>query len=252
MRIVQLTDLHLPPVGTKTELGIDTRSNFLEMLPRATALQPDLIVLSGDLCYDVGNAATYDWVKEKMDTLRLPYAVIAGNHDDSSLLGSAFGLAIQQKEVYFAQQSKAQPVLFMDTAVATSSDAQLAWLKTQLADLQEPVLLFMHHPPFPVGMPFMDRTWPFHRSADLMAVLTRHSAPVYVFCGHYHTERATYIGHVGVHITPSLYFQLDPELPHPAIEHTRIALRVIDFVEDKLSTFVQYFDGHQDSIADNL
>ena len=245
MRIVQLTDLHLPPADTNTELGLDTRRNFLDLLPRAAALHPDLLVLSGDLCYDVGNEATYTWVKEKMDALGLPYAVIAGNHDDSGQLGSAFGLPVRQKEVYFTKQVDQQSILFLDSAVATISDAQLSWLETQMAVLQGPVLLFMHHPPFPVGMPFMDSTWPFHRSADLMAVLTRYPAPVYVFCGHYHTERVAYAGNVSVHITPSLYFQLDPELAQPAIEHTRIALRVIDFKEDRLSTFVQYFDGNK-------
>ena len=244
MRIVQLTDLHLPPAGTRTELGIDTQSNFLDILPRALALQPDLLVLSGDLCYDVGASATYAWVREKMDATELPYAVIGGNHDDASLLGPAFGLTVRQNEVYFVQPVGQHTVLFLDTALATVSDAQLDWLEAQLTALQGPVLLFMHHPPFHVGMLFMDLTWPFRRSADLMAVLSRRPAPVYVFCGHYHTERVAHAGNVSVHITPSLYFQLDPELAHPAIEHTRMALRVIDFKESRLSTFVQYFDGH--------
>ncbi|MEO6037873.1 MAG: metallophosphoesterase, partial [Saprospiraceae bacterium] len=147
MRIVQLTDLHLPPLGADTQLGIDTRRNFLDMLPRAVALQPDLLVLSGDLCYDIPDTATFTWVREQMDAQSIPYAVIAGNHDDSSLLGAAFGLAIRQKEVYFVQPVGRQPVLFLDTALATSSDTQLAWLEEQMTTWQGPVLLFMHHPP---------------------------------------------------------------------------------------------------------
>ncbi|MEO6038682.1 MAG: hypothetical protein ABIQ93_09735, partial [Saprospiraceae bacterium] len=101
---------------------------------------------------------------------------------------------------------------------------------------------FMHHPPVLVGMPFMDTNWPFRRSEDLMKVLNRHPEPVYVFCGHCHTERVIHVGNVHVHITPSLYFQLSPETAEPVIEHTRIALRVIDFQEDRLFTAVQYFD----------
>lgn len=251
MRIVQLTDLHLPPTDVKTELGIDTRRNFLEMLPRVVALQPDLIVLSGDLCYDAADVPTYDWVREQMDALGLRYAVIAGNHDDSSLFGAAFGLLVQQKEVYFTQQVGRHTILFLDTAVATISDAQLAWLEEQLRALKGPVLLFMHHPPFPVGMPFMDLTWPFRRSEDLMAVLSRYPAPVYVFCGHYHTERVAYAGNVSAHITPSLYFQLNSESEQPAIEDTRIALRLIDFDGDGLVTAVKYFDGNHNGTIHN-
>ena len=245
MRIVQLTDLHLPPAGTTTNLQVDTQRNFLDLLPQAVALKPDLLVLSGDLCYDVADTATYHWVGEQMDALNIPYAVIAGNHDDSSLLGMAFDLTVHQKEVYFEHPIGQQPVFFLDTAVATISDVQLAWLEEQMATLEGPMLLFMHHPPFPMGMPFMDQTWPFRRSEDLMAVLTRYPAPVYIFCGHYHTERVAHFANVSVHITPSLYFQLDTDSAEPVVEHTRIALRVIDFQDDRLFTAVRYFDGHQ-------
>ena len=244
MRIIQLTDLHLPPLGSATQLGIDCRRNFLDMLPRAVALKPDLIVLSGDLCYDVPDMDTFIWVREKMDALNLPYAVIAGNHDDSTLLGTAFDLTVQQKEVYFLRHTGLQPVLFLDTALATISDVQLAWLKDQMAVLEGPVVIFMHHPPVLTGMPFMDNNWPFRRSEDLMAVLTQHSAPVYVFCGHNHTERVIHAGNVTAHITPSTYYQLDSENPQPAVEHTRIALRKIDLENSRLYTAVQYFDGH--------
>ncbi len=244
MRIVQLTDLHLPPAGTDTQLRIDTRQNFLDMLPRVVALQPDLIVLSGDLCYDVPEAATFNWVREQMDALEISYAVIAGNHDDSTQMGEAFDLTIQQKEVYFEKALDQQVILFLDTALATISDAQLEWLDEQLTNLEGPVLIFMHHPPLPAGMPFMDNHWPFHRSAELMALFNRYASNMYVFCGHYHTERVVHAGNVSTHITPSLYFQLDPEKAEPSIEHTSIALRVIDFKEGQLYTAVQYFEGH--------
>ncbi len=244
MRIVQLTDLHLPPAGTDTNLGIDTRRNFQDMLSRTVALQPDMIVLSGDFCFDVPDPDTFAWVREQMDALALPYAVIAGNHDDSTQLGRAFDLVVRQNEVYFEKPIAQQPILFLDTALATISDVQLAWLKEEMDTLEGPVILFMHHPPLLGGMPFMDTNWPFRRSEELMAVLNNYPSSVYVFCGHYHTERVIHAQNVSAHITPSLYFQLDPEKAEPAIEHTRIALRIIDFKEDRLYTAVQYFDGH--------
>jgi Icc protein len=242
MRIIQLTDLHVPPDGVPTKFGIDTRANFLKLLPEAAALKPDLLVLSGDLCYDVADAPTYDWIRRQLDALGLRYAVIAGNHDDSPLLGSAFGLEAYGNEVYFAETVQGHRLLFLDSAVATVSDAQLEWLSRQLAEIRGPVFIFMHHPPFAAGVPFMDNTWPFRRSADLLAVLTRTAEPVYVFCGHYHTERVVYDGNIRVHLTPSLYFQLDPAYADVVVEHTRSAFRVIDYAEERLITFVRYFD----------
>jgi len=244
MRIIQLTDPHLPPEGGSTQLGIDCRRNFLDMLPRAAALRPDLIVLSGDLCYDLPDAATFQWVRAEMDALDLPYSVIAGNHDDSVLLGMAFDLPVVEKEVYFLRHVGLQPVLFLDTALATISNTQLAWLEERMADLEGPILLFMHHPPMLTGMPFMDENWPFRRSGEVMTILHRYPSPVYVFCGHNHTERVIHAGNVSVHITPSTYYQLDPETAQPTVEHTRMGLRKIDFRENRLYTAVQYFNGH--------
>jgi Icc protein len=243
MRIVQLTDLHIPPAGARTEIGMDTRRNFSEILPRAVALQPDLLVLSGDLCYMSADRPTYHWVREQLEATGLPYAVIAGNHDASAMMAQAFDHSLEGQESYFVRQLGAHTVVFLDSAVATVSDEQLDWLRARLGAIGGPVLLFMHHPPMPMAMPFMDKTWPFRRSADLMAILTGHPAPVYVFCGHYHIERVAYRGNVSVHVTPSLYFQLDPHSERPAVDHTRIALRLIDVDREELITSLQYYDG---------
>ena len=89
MRIVQLTDLH---IGLENEdtYGVDVRHNFLQILDKAKAQRPDLLVISGDLCYRDGDARIYEWIKGHLDQSGLPYEVMSGNHDDPVLLARSF------------------------------------------------------------------------------------------------------------------------------------------------------------------
>jgi Icc protein len=99
----------------------------------------------------------------------------------------------------------------------------------------------------PAGMPFMDTTWPFHRSHDLLPIFTRHPAPVHIFCGHYHVEKTIHHLNLNVSITPSCYFQLDSQNPNPAFGHTDIALRVIDISERQIVTSLHQWPGDKAS-----
>ena len=89
MRIVQLTDLHVGLEGEDT-YGVDVRQNFLQILEKVKAETPDLLVISGDLCYHQGDAQIYEWIKGHLDQIDIPYEVMSGNHDDPQLLAKAF------------------------------------------------------------------------------------------------------------------------------------------------------------------
>ena len=65
MTIFQLTDLHIAPPGVPTQ-GVDLRANFLAGLQEAKAWQPDALVISGDLCFEVGNESVYRWIKAQL------------------------------------------------------------------------------------------------------------------------------------------------------------------------------------------
>jgi Icc protein len=89
MRVIQITDLHIGQEGEDTYF-VDVRENFRRIIAAVQERRPNYLVLSGDLCYSQGDLSIYAWVKEWVDQLKIPYEVIAGNHDDSKLLTEAF------------------------------------------------------------------------------------------------------------------------------------------------------------------
>ena len=91
MRIIQLTDLHVGEAG-ELGYGVDVRANFLKILDAARQLNPDRIVVTGDLCMHTGSAPVYEWMKAQLDDTGIGYEVISGNHDTPTLLSEVFGL----------------------------------------------------------------------------------------------------------------------------------------------------------------
>ncbi|MBK7870355.1 MAG: metallophosphoesterase [Saprospiraceae bacterium] len=161
MRIIQITDPHLGEVGEDT-FGVDVRANFQLVLEAAMQLNPDHLVITGDLCFRHGSAEVYAWVKYLLDSLSVPYDLISGNHDDSVQMATSFGLLeyLHDKELYFLKYFNDIPVLFLDTAVGQVSLQQKDWLSRQMQTIQQNCIIFMHHPPLLAGVPYMDMNYP--------------------------------------------------------------------------------------------
>jgi 3',5'-cyclic AMP phosphodiesterase CpdA len=66
-------------------------------------------------------------------------------------------------------------------------DDTLAWLETQVArDDARPILLFLHHPPFPTGIRYIDIA-KFVNAERLWSLLARRPVPVRLVAGHVHS-----------------------------------------------------------------
>lgn len=243
MNIIQLTDLHIAEAGVHPH-QIDVRGNFIRALDAIAEHDHDLLVISGDICYDVGQAPTYMWVKAELEARNIPYAIIPGNHDDTAMMIDCFGLqhTASETQLFYTIIGEADECLiFLDSSSQSISDLQLDYLRQQLLAHQQPVCLFIHHPPLPMGVPFMDSKHALRQPQQLLDILTAHPYPITVFSGHYHVEKSVRWRNVDAHITPSCFYQIDWKLADFAVDHTRIAYRHIVFEEEKLTHAVVYF-----------
>lgn len=245
MRILQITDLHIGKVQEDT-FGVDVRKNFNTILEKAKHSSPDHIVITGDLCYQTGERAIYDWIHQKLESLNIPYSIIAGNHDDPVMMADVFGLAslIQREGLYYRLQINGQSVLYLDTSSDSLPEDQMQWLETELNDGDERMIVFMHHPPARVGVPFMDNNYPLKNYKQVQEILVNSGREVHVFCGHYHIEKCIEISNLTIHITPSTFFQLDQQSDSFKVDHHNIAYRELDCSATNFDTRVLYFKGH--------
>ncbi len=247
MKLIQITDLHVASEGEFTH-GVDVRQNYLDILKAAQSFSPDLLIVSGDLAFDTPDEQVYRWMKSQLDALPIPYAVIGGNHDDSTLLARVFGLEhlLTNHELYYKLALGDRSLLLLETSSGTASDTQLEWLANELAQMDEPAVIFMHHPPVKAGVPFLDINYPLLNMADVQAILHRHPYAVSVFCGHYHVDKVLCSKNLTVHITPSTYFQIDWRHQEFQIDHHRPGLREINLRPDGVvESAVVYYEGNK-------
>ena len=241
MRIIQITDLHVPADGEDT-YGIDIRKNVNALLQEIPTFQPDLLVVSGDLCFMSGNETVYHWVKDKIDGLNIPYRIIPGNHDDPEMMAKVFDVVEHLKEgtLFYQETGYGHNMLFLDSTAGVLSDLQLNWLKEKLGQINGPVLLFVHHPPIDSGVPFMDQNHRLKNRDEVLNLLVQYPDNVHVFSGHYHVDKTIAHKNVLVHITPSCFMQIDQWEEAFKVDHYRVGFREIDLKEDVVLSTVRY------------
>ncbi|ADB37242.1 metallophosphoesterase family protein [Spirosoma linguale] len=244
MRIAFLTDMHLGAEGELPE-GVDVRQNFLKALAFLTELKPSCLVLGGDFCISVGDSSIYQWVKKQVDELPFPYYVIPGNHDDPTMLAEVFNKMhdLHGGELYYALSLEGRPTLFLDSSKGAFSDQQWTWFRDYLSALRDNnIVVFMHHPPLPADVQFMDRKYPFRQSEEFIELVRDLPCHVTVICGHYHVEKVVQRGNLLVLLSPSTFYQMKQDTVGFAVDTLRVGIREINLTTHGTNSAVYYLD----------
>lgn len=190
--IAQLSDPHLVAPGKLLMRSVDTGAMLERALLQAARLQPrpDLVVISGDLV-NRGRMDEYARLRDLLAPLPCPWQLMPGNHDDRANLRAAFpNQGFGNGDLCCVRRIVAgHLLLFLDTLIPGEEggeigDRHLRWLD-DANDADLPALLFLHHPPFPTGMPPLDAIG--CRGAEHLASWLRAQPNVHaIACGHVH------------------------------------------------------------------
>jgi 3',5'-cyclic AMP phosphodiesterase CpdA len=196
MKILQVTDTHVVEDGGLI-YGIDSAARLEACVAHINAHHADarFCILSGDLTNE-GTPGAYRALKGILDGLAVPYHIMIGNHDDRENLLAAFP-GTPRDEAGFVQYVLMTPagrLLVLDTVTPGTHGGRFcarraAWLGERLDEAgDDPVYIFMHHPPFPIGLPAMDRIGLDDPEPFAAAVSGRaNSANIrHIFFGHVH------------------------------------------------------------------
>lgn len=194
--VAQISDLHIKAHGKLSYGKVDTLGALHKVIARLNALQPrpDTVVITGDLV-DFGHQAEYQTLKEALQTLEIPFWLLAGNHDDRQMLRKVFAdqpyLFQQQEFIQWEGECGPLRLLALDSTMPQQSPGalctvRLGWLEERLsAEPMRPTLVMLHHPPFISGIEHMDRQRLVNPQA-LAEVIERHPQVERVLCGHLH------------------------------------------------------------------
>lgn len=236
--IAQISDLHVQLPGKLAYGVVDTNPLVAEAIARLSRLnpQPDVVVASGDLIQD-GTVEEYELLKVMLAPLQCPVYLMPGNHDHRHNLQQVFDthtyLPKESSHISYAVDSYSIRMIMLDSIIPGKGggcvDAErLTWLGQQLTAAPEtPTLIFMHHPPFATGIPWMDRKR-FQGYEKLAALINQHPQVKRISCGHLH--RTIYCSWGGTVASSQ------PSLAHQS---------AIDFAPDSPSQFVMEPPAYQ-------
>ena len=245
---IQVSDTHLVADTSLESHGVNPYQNLERIITRISRLSPPpaFVMFTGDLISD-DEPQSYRHLKLLTDRLPSAAYFAMGNHDlRRPFRHVVLGEESPSSEPYcYAFDSAKYRFVVLDSLiegeVAGSLDvAQLAWLDATLADgSQQPTVVFMHHPPVPTGVDWLD-AYAFGNGNDLLDILARHRQVQRVFFGHVHmpiqiTER-------GVQFTsvPSSAYQFGDTVTAPKVCSGSPGYGIVHLFEGQLSSRVVY------------
>ncbi|MEM6701028.1 MAG: hypothetical protein AAF599_21680, partial [Bacteroidota bacterium] len=162
------------------------------------------------------------------------------------MMAEVFGLKhhFHEASLYFVHQFNNWKGIFLDTSIRRVSEAQLQWLTKELQTTDQPIIIFMHHPPIISGVNFMDAYHALDNMIDFQQVLAKDNRHIPIFSGHYHAEKTVNKGNITLQITPSCYVQIAQQPTDFEVDHYQIAYRKIELLEDSWSSTVRYLEGN--------
>jgi 3',5'-cyclic-AMP phosphodiesterase len=224
--IAQISDLHVKPRGQLAYDRVDTALAQRRCVEQLNGFlpRPDLVVITGDLV-DRPSTDAYEHLRALLAPLEIPFVATAGNHDDRALMRQALPnqrYAMANGPLNLATAAGPLDIVLIDSSVPRKDygevDADtITWFDAQLAaSSTRPALVFLHHPPFAIGIRHMDVQ--NLRNADaLAAVLRSHERARLVAAGHVHRATLTMFAGIAATTCPApnhaVALDLDAHLP---------------------------------------
>jgi 3',5'-cyclic AMP phosphodiesterase CpdA len=240
MKFLQISDTHQVASGEMLH-GLDPRARLDACIAHINAHHGDaeLCVITGDLA-DRGGAAAYETLKEALGALALPYRLMIGNHDDREAFRAAFPEVPVDGNgfVQSAMDTSAGRFVFLDSVEpgvnwGSFCETRAAWLIAELEAAAGPLTLFIHHPPFDIGVPSMDNIRLRDAAAFRGAVAGRRNIR-HLFMGHVHQPvSGSWLG-IPYSMIPSTNHQvpLDMETVKPVPKNHGRPAYAVAFIDD--------------------
>ena len=195
-----LTVAHLSDTHFGNRPGVADRSR--RVVEAVARIRPDVVVVTGDVA-DHGLPEEYAEAIAVVGSLPVPVLWGTGNHDVREAFAETFFGAPTGDPLNAAYDVAGHRFLMADSLVPAPpgdridhgelSPQTLEWLDAELASSQVPTFVCLHHPPYPVGVPWID-AYLLREPESLEAVVAAHSHVVATLVGHVHMAAASTFG----------------------------------------------------------
>ncbi len=191
MRILQLSDPHVVAADQGLVQRRPALAHFERALQVGGAMNPDLVLVTGDLCQDESWGGYVRLRRALMKHVRCHAALLPGNHDHPLLLDAVLGrtwatapadLLVRGVRLLLLSSHR------VGSAAGALGSLQLQWLAQRLQCSERrdlPLVVALHHPPIAIGDAGMDAIRLLDQN-PLEELLRSHRALRAVLFGHIH------------------------------------------------------------------
>ena len=192
-KIIQLTDPHLSKPGFSLK-GLNPQERLKAAFEDIMLLHGDseACIISGDLT-DSASPEALLWLKDLLVDFPISTHLMIGNHDDRSVFFDIFDTYAKDENGFLQYTFNVAEDRFLcldtkkDAPVSSGQycEKRMSWLDNELKKTKQNVYLFMHHPPFDVGVPYMDRI-KLDEAEAFGDLISSHKNVRHIFVGHVH------------------------------------------------------------------
>ncbi|MBF0276860.1 MAG: phosphodiesterase [SAR324 cluster bacterium] len=166
MKFIHFTDIHQLQAGQSLH-GLNPHERLQACLDSINQFHDDaeFCVITGDLAHR-GEDHAYRLLLDQLDQVKMPCHLVIGNHDHRETFKNCCKHVKSDIEgfVQYTVETNSGVFVMLDTVTKPGSDLgayckqRQDWLqKTLIKHQNEPVFLFMHHPPFEIHIPAFDK-----------------------------------------------------------------------------------------------
>jgi Icc protein len=212
--LLQVTDTHFARDPDADLDGVNPRASLAAVLAHIRQHEQgvDAILATGDLAHDASPQA-YMALRDALQRLETPVLCLAGNHDDAQVMQDYLtgGWVTRAPTVTFGIWQ----IICMDTEVPGREGGELGPARrARLAELlagstAEHILLALHHPPVPIGSPWMDAMG-LSDACEVFGLLDQCPRLRGIVWGHVHQQFECRRGTVWLMASPSTCVQFAP------------------------------------------
>ncbi len=244
MKIVQLSDCHVTAEAGPTYRGSDPRASLEAIIDVVLDWRPDVVLATGDFSEDA-SAASYAYLAEQFARLPMPVLGTPGNHDTAAGMELCLPRHANDGLLSFAPAGQGagsaaeNPWTLMLLGSAKPGEIggrfeerQLDEFEAALAAAQGPVLVALHHQPWPVGSPWIDR-YALGEPERFHALIASHPRVRLVLWGHVHQAVRLEVGEGQVGLgAPSTVSNSLPGMPRFTVDPAGPACRWLQLAAD--------------------
>ena len=232
MIIAQITDLHLGFDGTESPCKNTERLHHVISELNELKLQPDLVLITGDLV-ETGAHWAYDKLKTELQSLKAPHYFALGNHDQRESFSKAFpDIELTDGFLQYTIEGWPLRIIVLDSLGegrhgGAFCEKRATWLKNTLAQAPDtPTLIALHHPPIQTGIGWMTASQEQGWVQRLHDVIGAQDNVVQLICGHIHRTIFKAFAGTTVSVTQAIAPQVKLELADidPTIADNRVLL----------------------------